>query len=384
MCRGRSAGSFDPSRPLVSTFVSPVPQEIDNSERDYFKAQVASDAGTYIGRVVRPRVGAKPIFTISQRRSGPGGEFLGVVAAAIVSDEFSRFYAQIGRLPGSYSALLRNDGVFLARYPEAAQPDAQLNENSIIRQRIAAAPDRGRFDAVSQLDGIKRRIAYRKLAGYPVYVLAGVEEPAIWREWGVIALRQVAFGIPATAILFMVLLFAFRRTKSLYLEADRRQAAEQALRQSQKMEAIGQLTGGVAHDFNNLLMVVEGNLARLRREMTSDRALRAADAIQAASERGKALTGRLLAFSRQQPLDVRTINVAEHISGIRDMLTRSLPSIIDISLDLRCRICPADVDPGELELAMLNLAVNARRTSSRPGSPAAGRPFPPSAGAYSR
>jgi PAS domain S-box-containing protein len=134
--------------------------------------------------------------------------------------------------------------------------------------------------------------------------------------------------------------------------------AEQRLRQAQKMEAVGQLTGGVAHDFNNLLAVVQGNAELLGDRLgPEDRSLQA---IQRASTRGAELTQRLLAFSRQQPLRPRAIDMAALVSGMSDLLTRSLGETVEIETASEPGLWDALADPGQVENALLNLALNAR------------------------
>jgi nitrogen-specific signal transduction histidine kinase len=136
---------------------------------------------------------------------------------------------------------------------------------------------------------------------------------------------------------------------------------EEQLRQSQKMEAIGQLTGGVAHDFNNLLMAVVGNLDLLRRHMPeTPKLLRFIDGAMQGAQRGAALTQRLLAFARRQDLQPQSVDVVELVEGMRDLLTRSIGPMIDLRLEAAPAMPPAQVDPNQLELALLNLAVNAR------------------------
>lgn len=137
--------------------------------------------------------------------------------------------------------------------------------------------------------------------------------------------------------------------------------AEEALRQAQKMEALGQLTGGVAHDFNNVLAVVVGNLERLRRLLAQDPvALRLANNAAAAAERGVGLTQRMLAFARQQRLEPKAIDLAALVYGMQDLLRQSLGPEIRIDLDLATELPPVQADPIQLELALLNLAVNGR------------------------
>jgi len=146
-----------------------------------------------------------------------------------------------------------------------------------------------------------------------------------------------------------------------------RQRMERQLRQAQKMEAVGQLTGGIAHDFNNLLTVVLGNVDMLRRclAMTDisrnnlDMAKAASAAVRAA-ERGAQLTQRLLAFSRQQPLEPVAVDPNKLVAGISDLLRRTLGEGIAIETILAGGIWRTLVDPNELENAILNLALNAR------------------------
>ena len=130
------------------------------------------------------------------------------------------------------------------------------------------------------------------------------------------------------------------------------------LRQAQKMEAIGQLTGGIAHDFNNLLQVIQGNADILEEKVgRTDTAL---DAIQRASNRGAELTQRLLAFARRQPLKAEAVDVGALIRRLVSLLDRTLGGNVRITTDTEPDLWPALVDAGQLENALLNLAINAR------------------------
>ena len=132
------------------------------------------------------------------------------------------------------------------------------------------------------------------------------------------------------------------------------------LAQAQKMEALGQLTGGIAHDFNNLLMIVSGHAEMLRSRLSDERSQKAIAAITTAAGRGENLTRQLLAFSRRQPLSPLVIDVQERIQAVREMLGSSLRGNIDLRLEVADDLWPAKVDPNELELALVNIAVNAR------------------------
>jgi PAS domain S-box-containing protein len=147
------------------------------------------------------------------------------------------------------------------------------------------------------------------------------------------------------------------------IEKEAAAALEQAQRQaaqSQKMEALGQLTGGVAHDFNNLLMIVSGHAQRLRKRLTDTRDVRAIEAVQIAANRGESLTRQLLSFSRAQPLNPTVLSPAETVNGIRDVLSGSLHVNIGLTIDIPATIWPVRVDKSEIELALVNLVLNAR------------------------
>jgi nitrogen-specific signal transduction histidine kinase len=137
---------------------------------------------------------------------------------------------------------------------------------------------------------------------------------------------------------------------------------EEALRQSQKMEAIGQLTGGVAHDFNNLLQVIIGNLDSILRHAPEDlaRVRRAATQALNGARRAAALTQRLLAFSRRQPLDPKPLNVNALITSLSDLVHRTLGETVAVETVLAAGLWQVEADSNELEAAILNLAVNAR------------------------
>jgi signal transduction histidine kinase len=140
-----------------------------------------------------------------------------------------------------------------------------------------------------------------------------------------------------------------------------REAALAQVHEMQKVESLGQLTGGVAHDFNNLLMAVLGNLELLRKMVPDDaKARRMIDGAIQGAERGATLTKRMLAFARRQELKPETINVPTLVDSMVEMLGRSLGPGIQIATDFASNLPPTRVDPNQLELALLNLALNAR------------------------
>lgn len=144
-------------------------------------------------------------------------------------------------------------------------------------------------------------------------------------------------------------------------EVAQREKAEEQLRQSQKIEAIGQLTGGVAHDFNNLLMAVLSNLELIRKSIGSDaRLLRLVDGALQGARRGASLTQRLLAFARRQDLQVAQVDLKRLVLGMEDMLRRSIGPEIVFKADIPDELPYVLADANQFELALLNLAVNSR------------------------
>jgi CheY-like chemotaxis protein len=153
-----------------------------------------------------------------------------------------------------------------------------------------------------------------------------------------------------------------------------REAALAQVHEMQKLESLGQLTGGVAHDFNNLLMAVLGNLELLRKYVPDDpRILRLIDGALQGAERGATLTKRMLAFARRQELRPEAVDVARLVDGMVEMLSRSLGPMVRITTVFDPGLAPARVDPNQLELALLNLAVNAR--DAMPSAKRATEPF---------
>jgi len=344
---------------LIAT--SAARSDTDFADRDYFKVQTGGNAGTFVSDVHAPgSPGGADLFDLSHRLASSDGSFRGVIAVALRPDYFSDFYAMIEQSPGNFYEMVRSDGVLLARYPAGATAFQQLTPTSALRVSIERGLAQGVYSVNSQIDGVNHRVGFRKLPGFPVFALAGIESSAIQTEWLSMVGAHLLFGLPATLLLFFTLGVALRRTRRLHDEAERRELAEDALRQAQRLEAIGQLTGGVAHDFNNLLMIVSGTVQRLRRHIVGDKETHLLDTITTATERGGSLTRQLLAFSRRQTLQPSVIDLAERLPEIKEMLSRSLRGDIDIRVGILRRSCLVKADPSEFELALLNLAFNAR------------------------
>ncbi len=358
----KSMWVFDASgHALVNSLIIPAPA-IDFSDRDYFQAHVDRDIGTYIGRSLLPRppYQGAAFFGVSRRREAEDGGFTGVIQASVLPEYFESFYARIGRERGSFLALGLTDGAILARYPSLAGP-AVLDRKGPIARQISAHPDAGLITAISPADGLERRVGYQRLAHYPIYVAAGLETSAINARWLTTIGTHLIFGLPATALLFLLLAMALRRTRRLQFEAMKRREAEDALKHSQRLETLGQLTGGVAHDFNNLLTVIRSSVDLLQRpNLSEERRVRYVAAISDTVNRAAKLTAQLLAFARRQTLKPEVFEVGHCVRSVSEIIGTLTGSPVAIETVIPEEPCYVDADASQFETALINMAVNAR------------------------
>jgi PAS domain S-box-containing protein len=198
---------------------------------------------------------------------------------------------------------------------------------------LQTARENGRFEA----EGWRLRKDGTKF-------LASVVIDAIYEDGALIGFAKITRDISE------------RREAEQKLEKIQRQLAE-----SQKLDALGQLTGGVAHDFNNLLMIITGNIHILKRLAGNDaKGQRAVQAIEKASQHGASLTRQLLTFARRQSVSPQTVDLSERIHSLRDVLDTGLRGSVQILIHVDADVWPVTVDPGEFEAALVNLVVNAR------------------------
>jgi len=179
------------------------------------------------------------------------------------------------------------------------------------------------------------------------------DETAFWASFVIEAIRDEMGGLIGYAKVTRDI--TERREAQLALER-----AQEQLAQSQKMEALGQLTGSIAHDFNNLLMITSGYSQILLRRLSDPKLLKAAEAVHAAARRGESLTRQLLAFSRRQPITPVVVDLKERIESVQEMLVGSLRGNVELRHDIPGGVWPIEADIAELELALVNVAVNAR------------------------
>jgi signal transduction histidine kinase/ActR/RegA family two-component response regulator len=356
------------SRSLANSRVHPPPRHIDYTDRDWYAAhREERGSPVFVTEQLRSRATGEAIFDMSRRRVFADGSFAGTVHVSLRPEYFTSFWQEMtATTPGLRMAVLRADGRFIARWPDSVPEGGAVASKHPIMQSIAGGVAAASMDTTSAFDSGKRVLVYRKLGEYPLYVTTSFRTADVLARWawrvGLLAL----FVVPLTAALAFMAWVALKRTREeldavqrLEEETTRRQRSELALAQSQKLETVGQLAGGVAHDFNNLLMIVANNvhILRLRRTQGVERELAA---IGRAVDSGTRLTRQLLALAGRQALAPERILLQERLQGMLDLVRPALPASVEIAAEVAPDTGPIFVDAPELELALINLALNAR------------------------
>ncbi|HEX2653798.1 MAG TPA: response regulator [Xanthobacteraceae bacterium] len=345
---------------VVSSLFYPIPPSFNAPERSFLKKELAKGLQPEVGRVVEITLSRSILFPVSKQRLDASGNLIGYTLISVLPSAFEQVYATLRGNSSASFALIRSDGVVLARHPVTAQPGIVLDPSSGFGQLIQATPDGGRYTAVSQVDGVERRFAVRKLQELPVYVSSSMETKEVVRSWAMQMAGYLAIAVPAVALISLFIVLTARRTKAFYAEVERREMLEQNIRQTQRIEAVGQLTGGIAHDFNNLLTVISGNLQMAIRQIPDGKPRMMLENAQRGAARAAELTRRMLAFSRKQALNPKPIDVNRLVSTMSEMLVRVLGETIIIETVRGAGLWEIEADITELESALLNLAVNAR------------------------
>ncbi len=321
---------------------------------------------------------------LSRPDYAPDGKFLGIVVGSINLSYFEDFYRAVELNENGSVMLHLRDGTILARFPHVDQAIGTSFGNLPPFTEVLAHAQAGTLQMESPIDGSIRVTAIRALRAFPLAVLVSVEQGRILADWRYEAWSLIGSAIALGGVVIFLLLSLSRRSRQverlldethlahesatkardgLLQQISERERAEVALKQAQRMEAIGQLTGGVAHDFNNLLTVVLGNVEILQRQAAADRngALEERlSAIRTAAERGATLTGHLLAFARRQPLMPKPTDLNAMIAGMRNLLDSALGAKAHARVVLAVNLWPAMVDQSQIELVVLNLVINAR------------------------
>ncbi len=319
---------------------------------------------------------------LTRRINAPDGSFDGIAIALLNLSYFQDFFRAVELDDKGAIVLHHRDGTVLTRYPPA---DAAIGTSFAALPPFTEVLSKslsGSILMTSPVDGSQRLVAIRALRAFPLAVNISVDVDemfATWRRQTLIFALGAGVAALSTGGLLLLLARRSRENERLVVEYARakeeaeranidlrqqiaeRERAEAALNQAQRIEAVGQLTGGVAHDFNNLLTIVLGNVELLERGRPEDERNKARlAAIRTAAERGATLTGQLLAFARRQKLVPRPADLNAVIAGMDGLLRSALGSHVALEKRLDPSPWKAMVDPTQIELVILNLAINAR------------------------
>ena len=270
-----------------------------------------------------------------------------------------KLLADIVEASGAFVQVLDLDHRWLAINRAAADEFEHIYG---VRPRVGASL----LEAVAPLGDAAalRAVWKRALAGEEFVETAEFGDPARERRWYEMHYNTLRDGDGTRVGAYQFVYDVSERRR----EQQRLQRTEEALRQAQKMESLGQLTGGIAHDFNNLLAVFANGMQLLERDVTLEQRQRVLAGMRRAVARGSGLTHQLLAFSRRRAINPESIDLGVHLGGMREMLTRALRGDIDVRMDLASSLWPVVIDPGEFDLAMLNVCVNARDAMAAGGT----------------
>jgi signal transduction histidine kinase/CheY-like chemotaxis protein len=347
---------------------------VNFSDRDYYHEQREADQGLFVGRSYHGKISNQQIFNFSIRRASASGAFLGVVGVSAYVNYFEDFYRSVGMAADGFAiALVRGDGSILVRYPSLTLDSSKIASDHPFMQNLRAG-ERGTFFARSPFNGLDRLYGYVRVRGFPVYAVYGVDQRAITETWLQTIYKAAALTLTVSCCLFLTAWFALKRakhealavetlshtTRKLGQEIEKRERAEASLMQAQRLEAVGQLTGSIAHDFNNLLTIISGNLELAERRNDLNAIRRMLAAIRYATDRATSLTRQLLAFSRRNMLNPKTVSMNLVLQRARVLIEHSLPENVQLQLTLSAELCPVRIDVGEFEAAVLNLIVNSR------------------------
>jgi signal transduction histidine kinase len=322
------------------------------ADRQYFQAYLADPTlRTGIFGPFASRTPGVDWFVAATARLGPPGEFRGVVGAAVERASFELLYAKMASDDSGVIALFHRDGTLIARHPAAGNDVGRNFSHLPIFERLAAG-EGASYRGPGQMFPGRRIVSYRIVEGLPLVVYISRDEQAVLAEW-----RRSAIAA-AVAMGALTLLLAGVLARELLRR--RRRERERAMRsQAEKMEALGQLTGGIAHDFGNLLGVISNSLHLLA--MNDPRSEpQAIDMARRAVNRGREMVDRLLSFARRQPLEIRATNLNSLVTQAHPLLAQAVGSHVELVLQLAPGLSPVLTDESQFEMAVLNLVVNAR------------------------
>jgi two-component system NtrC family sensor kinase len=349
----------------------PADRSTSIADRAYFVEQRERPTPLGISEVLIGRQSGVELMNAALRRSAPDGSFHGIVAVSLSPEYFRSYYRSLAREDPKISTLvlIREDGAVLARWPQEARTApadlAWLQGRAESGSQVLPADDQREA----------RLISFRRVGAYPLYVMAGFSRDALFSGWARFVGLLAAVLVPVTAGLVYVSWVALKKTRheqatahALQEQMRRTASAERSMVEAQKLETLAVVTGGVAHDINNLLATLSASLHVHQRRHPELAGEKQVEAMARAVQSGVRLTRQLLSYSRKQALRSETVRLQDWLPGTEGLIRSALGPRIAWQCSVAPDTRPVHVDPGELELALINLVVNARHAMPEGGS----------------
>jgi signal transduction histidine kinase len=332
--------------------------EVALHDREYFLAHLrAPSLKSAIWPPLRSR--ARPEWFLAvTRRIGDDTKFRGVVVASLEPRYFQALFSRLGLQSADVIALYHRDGTQIARYPHREDEVGKSFAHTAIFAKHLPRAETGSYITDTGVFSFERLVSYRSLAEMPLVVAMSQSTESILASWRDTALAA-AVVLAGLLLLLIALLVQFVRHQRARELARKRQA------QSEKLEALGQLTGGVSHDFANLLNVISASLRVIQAVPDARRIREAATVGERAVLRGSQLVDQLRSFSRRQPLHIRPADLNVLVSGGAELLRHALGPSVRLETLLEGEVSRCLLDESELEVALVNLLVNAKDAGAR-------------------
>lgn len=363
---------------MIAHSISHPMKPIDVSDRDYFRFHRDNPAGgLFISRPLKSRVVGRWRFTLSRALVDKRGNFAGLVAVAFEIEYFQKFYQNInvGKKGRIILVSSKNPVLVMQPFSEKAMT-LDYSKSVLFREKLPNAPS-GTFQIEKGivLDTPARIISYNTLRDFPVIALVSMDKDEVLDIWKTGAVRHVGTTVILCIIIIILAALHLRYLHSLE-DANRRLIAQKEeirvgeeerrrveiqLRQSQKMESIGLLAGGISHDFNNLLTPIIGYAELLRKTCNcgpeADNWIRG---ILESAEKSKLLTRQLLGFARKQMMEMSVLDINQVIVSFNSIIRRMIRGTIEIEVSIHDGPIHVRADRSQIEQILLNLSVNAQ------------------------
>jgi signal transduction histidine kinase/CheY-like chemotaxis protein len=313
------------------------------------------------------------LFALS-RRLEKDGIFNGTLQVAVSADQLVGLWTAATDA-SDIVTMFGEDGTVLAQTQPMSQPlPGQIAIGKTLIGQIGGQ-ETGTIEAPLLLDGGNWITVYSKVANNPVYIALSRNKKAIMAAWyanlAIYGLITVSAAVGILAALGIALRQAKSERRSFshwQAEIEQREKAQEQLRHSQRMEGLGKLTGGIAHDFNNLLTAIIGNICMAQEVAPGAKPQEYLSSAMRAGEKAVTLTQRLLAFARKQVLQPKSVDIPSLVEGMQSLLLQTVGQDVRVEVSSDIQPWPAHVDPNQIEMVILNLAVNARDAMPHGGS----------------